>query len=148
MRTNIVNCNMKTVIKKYFVLFMTLLSGITLSSCAPHTYIDKKSPAPGLSSGPPPWAPAHGHRAKFTYRYYPSSFVYFNIDRGMYFYLSDGMWVNSYSLPHTISLSPDDYVILKMDVDKPYAFHKDVAKKYPPGLKKKKSKGKGNIRKY
>ena len=23
--------------------------------------------------GPPPWAPAHGYRAKYTYRYYPDA---------------------------------------------------------------------------
>jgi hypothetical protein len=139
---------MKTMIKKYSFLFMVLLLGITVSSCATYTYTEKKSPDTELSSGPPPWAPAHGHRAKFTYRYYPSSFVYFNIEKGIYFYLSHGVWVDSYSLPSTISISPDGYVILKMDVDKPYTFHKDVAKRHPPGLKKKKMKGKGKYKKY
>jgi hypothetical protein len=36
-----------------------------------------------------------------------------------------------------------------MDVDKPYKFHKDVVKRHPPGLKKKKKiKGKGKYKKY
>ena len=30
-----------------------------------------------------------------------------------------------------------------MDTDKPYKFHSDVIKKYPPGQMKKKKKGKG-----
>lgn len=141
---------MKTMIKKYSFLFMVFLLGVTVSSCATYTYPDKKSPGPELSSGPPPWAPAHGYRAKFTYRYYPSSLVYFNIEKGVYFYLSNGVWVNSYYLPQTISIAPDGYVILKMDVDKPYTFHKDVVKRHPPGLKKKKKKikGKGKYKKY
>lgn len=141
---------MKTMIKKYSFLFMVLLLGITVSSCATYIYTDKKALDSEPSLGPPPWAPAHGYRAKFTYRYYPSSFIYFNIDKGIYFYLSDGVWVDSYSLPPTISITPDGYVILKMDIDKPYTFHKDVVKKYPPGLKKKKKKikGKGKYKKY
>lgn len=139
---------MKTLIKKYSFLFMVFLLGITVSSCATYTYTDKRSPDTELSSGPPPWAPAHGYRAKFTYRYYPSSFVYFNIEKGVYFYLSNGVWINSYSLPPTISIVPDGYVILKMDVDKPYTFHKYVVKRHPPGLKKKKIKGKGKYKKY
>ena len=28
--------------------------------------------------GPPPHAPAHGYRAKYTYRYYPSCSVYYD----------------------------------------------------------------------
>jgi hypothetical protein len=79
-----------------------------------------------------PWEPPRGERAKFTYRYFPSSFVYFNIDRGIYFYLSEGKWVDSYSLPQAIPIDRDDYVILKMIIDKPYMFHKDVVKKHPP----------------
>jgi hypothetical protein len=137
---------MKALIKKYSFLFIVLLLGITVSSCAKYTYTDKKSPdiepysgppPTEPSSGPPPWASAPGYKAKFTYRYYPSSFVYFSIDRGIYFYRSGGVWVDSYYLPQTISLTQDGYVILKMDVDKPYTFHKDVSKKYPPALKKK-----------
>jgi hypothetical protein len=79
-----------------------------------------------------PWEPTRGERAKFTYRYFPSSFVYFNIDRGIYFYLSEGKWVNSYSLPKAIPIDRDPHVILKMIIDKPYMFHEDVVKKYPP----------------
>jgi hypothetical protein len=138
---------MKPMIMKYPFLFMVMLLGTIVISCATYTYTDKKTPDTKPSLGPPPWAPAHGYRAKFTYRYFPSSFVYFNIDRGIYFYLSDGIWVESYSLPQTISIPPDGYVILKMDVDKPYIFHKDVIKKYPPGMKKK-IKGKGKSKKY
>jgi hypothetical protein len=90
---------MKTMIRKYSFLFMVMLLGITVISCATYTYTDKKPRGKEPSLGPPPWAPAHGYRAKFTYRYYPSSFVYFSIEKGIYFYLSDGVWVDSYSHP-------------------------------------------------
>lgn len=35
--------------------------------------------------GPPPWAPAHGYRAKHSYHYYPSAEVYFDTGRGSTF---------------------------------------------------------------
>jgi hypothetical protein len=42
--------------------------------------------------GPPPHAPAHGYRAKYSYRYYPSSYVYFDVSRKCYFYLDGDNW--------------------------------------------------------
>ena len=103
---------------------------------------------PHAKKAPPPWAPAHGRRAKHHYRYYPDVSVYFDAARGVYFYLSGGAWRTSVRLPSGIRIS-GSYVSLDMDVDKPYKFHKDVIRKHPPGQKKKleqgpgKSKGKG-----
>lgn len=113
-------------------IFILLLSGITVNSCTTSTYTEQKSPSTEPLISTSPWEPTPGERAKFTYRYFPSSFVYFNIDRGTYFYLSEGEWVDSYSLPQTIPVDRDDYVILRMMIDKPYTFHEDVVKKYPP----------------
>ena len=47
---------------------------------------ESKSNHPILSKnvrkgGPPPRAPAHGYRAKYTYHYYPSSCIYFDASR-------------------------------------------------------------------
>jgi hypothetical protein len=81
--------------------------------------------------GPPPWAPAHGYRAKYRYRYYPNSYVYYNEDMDLYFYRYAGRWVESPLLPSNIYL--DDYVVLEMDVEDPYRFHNDVVREYPPG---------------
>lgn len=91
---------------------------------------------------PPPWAPAHGRRAKYRYRYYPDVAVYYDIERRVYFYVSGGVWRTSAGLPATIRIS-GSYVHLEMDVDKPYKFHKDVVKKYPPGKQKKREKERG-----
>jgi len=93
--------------------------------------------------GPPPWAPAHGYRAKYKYRYYPSHHVYHDSERGLYFYYENGRWQVSVSLPSSIRIHADDYVTLGMDTDKPYEFDDEVVKRYPPGqLKKNKSKKK------
>ena len=94
--------------------------------------------------GPPPWAPAHGRRAKHSYSYYPAQGVYFSAAQGLYFHLgSDGSWRASARLPGSITLSGGG-VTLEMDTDRPYNHHNDVIKRYPPGKKKsKQSKNKG-----
>ena len=102
-------------------------------------------PIPHAVKGPPPWAPAHGYRAKYKYRYYPSSRVYYDTGRGIYFYYNDGDWHVSVSLPKEIRIDVDDFVALEMDADKPYKYHSEVEKKYPPGkvkIKNNKNKNK------
>lgn len=93
--------------------------------------------------GPPPWAPAHGYRAKHKYRYYPSHHVYHDRERGLYFYYEYGRWEVSVSLPSGMHLDFDPYVTLEMDTGRPYEYDDEVVKRYPPGqLKKEKKKKK------
>jgi hypothetical protein len=101
-------------------------------------------PPPSRASGPPPWAPAHGHRAKHQYRYYPSSHVYYDTGRSLYFYYGGGKWEASMSLPSTIRIDVNEYASLEMDTHEPYRYHADVVKRHPPGRQKKgPGKGKG-----
>lgn len=97
--------------------------------------------------GPPPWAPAHGYRAKHRYRYYPGAQVYYAENRGVYFYYRDGEWRVSASLPGNLRVGLGDSVTLEMDADKPYTYHRDVVRRYPPGQAKKGGKGHGKGRK-
>ncbi len=90
--------------------------------------------------GPPPHAPAHGYRAKYTYRYYPSSCIYFDACRKVYFYLEGDNWTASVSLPSDIQLQLGSYVTLEMDTDKPYTQFETHKRKYPPVQLKKKTK--------
>ena len=131
----------KTFVSLWCVLFL-LMTG-----CEGMGVIVEKEPSAGPSpayergGGPPPWAPAHGYRAKHRYRYYPSSRVYYEKERGVYFYYSYGDWRVSVSLPSSIEIDADNYITLEMDTDKPYEWDHEVTKKYPPGqLKKKKWK--------
>jgi hypothetical protein len=115
--------------------------------CAGGRVVIGDSPPPPAGSpvyekAPPPWAPAHGHRAKHHYRYYPAASVYFDTGRGLYFYYEGGAWQVSVSLPTHIRIAVGDYVTLEMDTDRPYTYHSDVVKRYPPGQAKKKDKGK------
>lgn len=105
----------------------------------------KPAPPPGYGTkakgGPPPHAPAHGYRAKYTYRYYPSEHVYLDNGRGVYFYLEADKWRMSVSLPSRLHMQLGDYVTIGMDSDKPYTYFEDHKRKYPPGqMKKKKGK--------
>ncbi len=102
---------------------------------------EKCRPERARKGGPPPHAPAHGYRAKYAYRYYPHSYVYFDVHRKVYFYLRGDHWSMSVELPQDIRLQVADYVTIEMDMDKPYLRFKEHKQKYPPGqLKKKKDK--------
>ena len=82
--------------------------------------------------GPPAHAPAHGYRAKHEYRYYPSSSVYYDTGRGLYFYLKGDNWEVGASLPSSLRVGLGDSVSIELDTDEPYNHHKEHVKKYPP----------------
>lgn len=92
--------------------------------------------------GPPAHAPAHGYRAKYQYRYFPSRSVYFDTGRGLYFYLKGNNWEVGVSLPSSLRVELGDSVSIELDTDKPYIYHADHVKKFPPGQMKKKNKKK------
>lgn len=99
---------------------------------------------------PPAHAPAHGRRAQHRqYRYYPSSSIYFDSDRGLYFYLSDGRWRISAELPYRLRVRLGDHVTVEAHAEEPWRDYKKHRAKYPPGLRKKgrghpgKNNGKG-----
>jgi hypothetical protein len=83
-------------------------------------------------NGPPAHAPAHGYRAKHQYRYYPSSSVYYDTGRGLYFYLKGDSWEVGASLPNSIRVGLGDSVSIELDTDKPYNHYEEHVKKYPP----------------
>jgi hypothetical protein len=125
-------------------LTLALFLFVSLSGCrtAAGIFIGNSSPGPGpaYEEGPPPWAPAHGNRAKHSYRYYPYHGIYFEQQTGVYFYMADGRWHTSVSLPVSVRITVNDFVTIDMDSDRPYEYHNDVVKRYPPGQQKKSSK--------
>ena len=88
------------------------------------------APSKLQGGGPPPWAPAHGARAKHRYQYFPDSQVYFDLDRRVYFYLNGGSWQMSASLPGIVLGAS---VSLSMDTLEPFRFYAQHAKAYPSG---------------
>lgn len=96
--------------------------------------------------GPPPWAPAHGRRAKeglYRYYYYPASGVYFNVGTGSYFYLNGGTWQVAMTLPSTLILDSNNYVSLELETDKPYLYYEEHKVKFR-GHGNSKSRGRGH----
>ena len=92
--------------------------------------------------GPPAHAPAHGYRAKYQYRYYPSNNVYKDTERGIYFYLKGDKWEVGASLPLPLKEGLGESVSLELNTDKPYIHHAEHVKKYPPKKSKPKKKKK------
>ncbi len=94
-------------------------------------------------NGPPDHAPAHGYRAKHSYRYYPTNEVYYDTGRRIYFYIEGEIWKSDVSLPYQIEVSLGKYRTVELYSDTPYEYHekhkyKSKKKhKVPPGQAKK-----------
>ena len=73
-----------------------------------------------------------GHRQKYSYRYYPSCSVYYDIHRRLYFYREGDNWKIFASLPSNFNGKLDDYVKVEMNNDKPYLEYDKHVKEYPP----------------
>ena len=142
-----------------FTIGFFTVSAIFLAGCAPKrvVVVHKKDGNHGHSEvehkheyekkgGPPPHAPAHGYRAKhqYHYRYYPSRSVYYDTGRGLYFYIKGKNWEVGASLPSNLRVGLGDSVSIELDTDKPYLYHTEHVKKYPPGQMKKKKHKKKN----
>ncbi|SFS19662.1 hypothetical protein SAMN05216570_4082 [Dyella sp. OK004] len=87
--------------------------------------------APVWAGGPPPWAPAHGWRAKHHYTYYPEGEVYYAPDTRMWFWLDGGSWRSGISLP----IDFQGYVrtggiSIDLDDERPYVEHTYVVEHY------------------
>lgn len=121
----------------------SLCIALLLSACI--VVDDRRPNGPVIKSGggPPPWAPAHGRRAKEIYRYYyyPSVGVYLNVSTGTYFYLDGGTWQVSTRLPSAIVLDSGESVSLELDTDKPYIYYEEHRGKFKGKKLKKEGKG-------
>lgn len=82
---------------------------------------------------PPPWAPAHGYRAKHhRYVYYPQHEVYYEPARNAWFWLDDGRWRIGASLPVGMMGISGPGVSLYMGTARPYEQHVHVVEYYRP----------------
>lgn len=83
--------------------------------------------------GPPPWAPAHGYRAKTRYTYFTQQNFYYDNQRGLYIYLSGKNWQISASLPDVfkgVNLTAAVKVDLDFSGDAPQKYNADHKAKY------------------
>ncbi len=78
---------------------------ISFDSCS----LFKPTPGPPpktgshVKKGPPPWAPAHGYRAKTRYVFFPSIGVYYDLNQSIYTYPIEGRWITVDVLPAEFS---------------------------------------------
>ena len=100
--------------KKLFIAFIATISLLMLAP--PEAYCQKKG-------GPPPWAPAHGYRAKTRHIYFPDQNFYFDLQQGMYIYLSSGKWIVAAKLPSIfggLNLTTARQIELDLSTDHPH----------------------------
>lgn len=87
--------------------------------------------APAAYADPPPWAPAHGWRAKHQYVYYPSAEVYYAPASRMWFWLGGDGWQAGVSLPVALQGYVNvGGVNISLDVDRPYLRNDYVVQRY------------------
>jgi len=87
-------------------------------------------------TGPPPWAPAHGYRAKTRYVYFTEHNFYYDNDRGVYIYMSGKNWEVSANIPDlfkNVNLSAEVKIDLDFSADDPQKYNADHRKKYKKG---------------
>lgn len=130
-------------------LIIPFCAALVLTGCV---VVKDRHPEVGMKrGGPPPWAPAHGHRAKHAYRFYPSVGVYVDVRTGQYFYMSGGTWTVSAQLPPRIVLDGDGFVTLELETDQPYNHYEQHKVRYnghgKPHRGKHKGRGKGHWKK-
>jgi hypothetical protein len=93
---------------------------------------------------PPPWAPAHGKRAKqqHAYTYYPDYGFYYSPETRMWFWLEGSDWRIGASLPLDYERYATGGVSIELGTERPYEEHNLVVERYgkPKKVKHKKEK--------
>lgn len=86
---------------------------------------------PAALADPPPWAPAHGYRAKqYRYVYYPQHEVYYAPATQLWFWLDGGGWRVGTTLPSRIVVGGFDGVSIVLGTERPYEMNTYVVERY------------------
>lgn len=87
-----------------------------------------------VAQAPAPVVVAPGAAAwqRMTYRYYPDQQIYYNVDLGRWYWIDEGRWADAPRLPDPIRLGLTTSVVIKLDGNRPRAFHDRVYAMYPP----------------
>ncbi len=82
------------------------------------------------SADPPPWAPAHGYRAKqHRYIYYPRYDVYYAPETRLWFWLDGEHWRVSAGLPGDIVVSGPGVAVV-LSTERPYEENTYIVEHY------------------
>lgn len=85
------------------------------------------------NGGPPPWAPAHGYRAKTRHIYFPDYNFYFDVQRNVYIYLEGSNWQVNANIPIMyagLNLKVAAKVELDLNTDTPQKYNVDHIARY------------------
>lgn len=87
-----------------------------------------------VQADPPPWAPAHGQRAKqvreYQYMYYPAQQVYYSPQEHAWFWMSGGNWQVGVSLPTRYQVQANSGLSITLASERPYVQHVYVEEQY------------------
>lgn len=111
-----------------YKLLLCALLGLVLS-----TEIAAQGKSNG--QGPPPWAPAHGFRAKTRHVYFPEYNLYFDIEKRVYIHFQAGRWSISVDLPTrlgNINLRNASKFELDIDIDNPQIYNGEHQMRFRP----------------
>lgn len=87
-------------------------------------------------TGPPPWAPAHGYRAKTRYVYFTEHNFYYDNNQGVYIYMSGKNWEVSATIPSlfkNIDLTGAVKIDLDLEADDPQRYNAKHLKEFKKG---------------
>jgi hypothetical protein len=117
------------------IAMFAVLAGAVLAAALP------------AQADPPPWAPAHGQRAKqqreYQYVYYPARQVYYAPAERTWFWMNGGAWQFGVSLPSQFQGTISSGVPVVLHSDRPYVEHVVVEERVGrPWREKHKGKGK------
>ncbi len=110
----------------------------------------------GQRKGPPPWAPAHGYRAKMRQVYFPQYNFYYDTHRQVYIYMGGRGWEISVGLParySSVDLNGCAKILLDINSDTPQIYNRDHRMRYATwgdggDYRGKPSHGKGKKKKW
>ena len=128
---------MKTGKKILIALLVLLFSGInSMDANSLKKEVKRNINSIGIwqGGGPPPWAPAHGKRAKVRYYYIPEIEVYYDLVLGEFVWWNGFTWSFSMTLPApyaTFNLYTSHRVVLDYYGNYPWYNHTFYRVKYP-----------------
>jgi len=88
---------------------------------------------------PPPWAAAHGKRARqeqqyqergSRYVYYPTQQVYYSPEQQLWYWTNGGAWQFGVALPAQYNIHTSAGVAVTLDAARPYILHEYVEEHY------------------
>jgi hypothetical protein len=85
----------------------------------------------GVVAPAAPAAPVPEQRLRYKYQYYPDANVYYEPSREVFFYMNEGEWIKSPTLPRALRNRLGDFVIVELASDDPTRYHADVLRRYP-----------------